>query len=212
MKIALIRKKYSDFGGAELYIKRLAEELADSGNEVHFFANSWEIKKNSKVIIFHKIPIIKAFSLFSLLSFFLFLKIKLRKEDFDIVHSFEKTLSQDIYRAGDGCHKEWLLQRSQYRSLWKNLMVKINPFHICVLSIEKSIFKKENYRFIIANSEMVKENIMRHYHVPEKKIRIIYNSIDTERFNPEHQEKFTMMTYSSLLSVPGLREKGWNMQ
>ena len=38
MKIALIRKKYSDFGGAELYIKRLAEELADLGNiNIHRF-------------------------------------------------------------------------------------------------------------------------------------------------------------------------------
>jgi UDP-glucose:(heptosyl)LPS alpha-1,3-glucosyltransferase len=190
MKIALVRKKYSDFGGAELYIKRLAEKLADSGNEVHFFANSWKLEKQTKGIIFHKIPVIKGLSLLSLLSFLLFLKIKLKREEFDLVHSFEKTLSQDIYRAGDGCHREWLLQRSRHRGFWKNLILQINPFHICVLSIEKRIFKKGNYRFIIANSEMVKENIMRHYHVSEGTIRIIYNSIDTEKFNPVHKEKF----------------------
>jgi len=190
MKIALIRKKYSDFGGAELYIRRLAEKLADSGNEIHLFANSWKIKSEAKGIIFHKIPILKGLSLFSLLSFLLFLKIKLKKNEFDIVHSFEKTLSQDIYRAGDGCHREWLLQRSRYRSFFKNLIIRINPFHICMLSIEKRIFKKGNYRFIIANSKMVKENIMKHYNVPEDKIRIIYNSIDPEKFNPANQEKF----------------------
>lgn len=190
MKIALIRKKYSDFGGAELYIRRLAERLADSGNEVHLFANSWKIKSGAKGIIFHKIPILKGLSLFSLLSFLLFLKMKLKKSEFDIVHSFEKTLSQDIYRAGDGCHREWLLQRSQYRSFLKNLTIRINPFHICMLYIEKKIFKEGNYRFIIANSKMVKENIMKHYNVPEEKIRIIYNSIDTDEFNSAQKERF----------------------
>ncbi|HUU50462.1 MAG TPA: glycosyltransferase family 4 protein [Nitrospinota bacterium] len=190
MKVAFIRKKYSDFGGAELYIRRLAERLAESGNEVHLFANSWKIKSEAKGIIFHKIPILKGLSLFSLLSFLLFLKIKLKKNEFDIVHSFEKTLSQDIYRAGDGCHREWLLQRSRYRSFLKNLIIRINPFHICMLYIEKKIFKERNYKFIIANSKMVKENIMKHYNVPEKKIRIIYNSIDTEKFNPDHIERF----------------------
>lgn len=194
MKIALIRKKYSDFGGAELYIRRLAEKLADSGNEVHLFANSWKIKKESKRIIFHKVPILKGLSFLSVLSFPLFLRIKLKKSEFDIVHSFERTLSQDIYRAGDGCHREWLSQRSKYTGFLKNLMIRINPLHICIIFLEKKIFKKGNYSFIIANSKMVKENILKHYSVPEESIRIIYNSVDKEKFNYPHKEQLRKET------------------
>ena len=194
MKIALIRKKYSDFGGAELYIKRLAEGLAGSGHEVHFFASSWKIKPDERGIIFHKVPSLSFSSLFSLLSFLFFLKIRLKEEKFDIIHSFERTLSQHIYRAGDGCHKEWLFQRARHRGFLKKMMMRFSPLHICLLSIEKRMFEKGNYQYIIANSRMVKENIMRHYGVPEEKIKIIYNSIDLERFSSEHKEEMRIKT------------------
>jgi UDP-glucose:(heptosyl)LPS alpha-1,3-glucosyltransferase len=194
MKIALIRKKYSDFGGAELYIKRLAEGLAGSGHEVHFFASSWKTKSEESGIIFHKVPSLDFFSLTSLLSFLFFLKIRLKKEKFDIIHSFERTPSQHIYRAGDGCHKEWLFQRARHRGFLKKMMMRFSPLHICLLLIEKKIFEKGNYQYIIANSKMVKENIMKHYGVPEEKIRVIYNSVDRERFSSEHKEEMRIKT------------------
>ena len=57
-----------------------------------------------------------------------------------------------------------------------------------ILFIEKRLFKKRNYRKIIANSNRVKEDIIRHYKVIPRDIVVIYNSVDTEEFNPEGRD------------------------
>ena len=41
MKIALIRRQYTDFGGAELYVNGLARRLVERGHEVHILARDW---------------------------------------------------------------------------------------------------------------------------------------------------------------------------
>lgn len=38
MRLALIRQRYTDFGGAELYVGRLARRLVERGHEVHVLA------------------------------------------------------------------------------------------------------------------------------------------------------------------------------
>jgi hypothetical protein len=42
MKIALIRKKFSSYGGAEIYLKLVAEALKARGHDIHIFTtNNW---------------------------------------------------------------------------------------------------------------------------------------------------------------------------
>ena len=42
MKIALIRRKFSATGGAELYLRRLVAALAAAGHQPYLFAQEWE--------------------------------------------------------------------------------------------------------------------------------------------------------------------------
>ena len=102
------------------------------------------------------------------------------------MQSHERTTCQDIYRAGDGCHAEWLRLRRHHHPI-KGLFLFLNPFHRCILEIERKIFLPENYKKIIAISEFVKGNIQRHYKVPDKDIIVIYNGVDLEKFNPENR-------------------------
>ena len=53
----------------------------------------------------------------------------LNREAFDIIHSFERTLYQDIYRAGDGCHREWLARRAPYLSSPARFAQNFSLFH-----------------------------------------------------------------------------------
>ena len=46
MKIALVKRKYSDFGGAERYLAALIEYFAISEHEIHLFASEWNVRKN----------------------------------------------------------------------------------------------------------------------------------------------------------------------
>jgi len=186
MKIALVREKYTDFGGAERYLANLADHLLMSGHEVHIFAHEWNSHgiKRSEASRFHvhKVPVITGLSVFKVISFAVNVRRLLKQEQFDIIHSFERTLYQDVYRAGDGCHREWLVQRRQIDPWYKKISIRLNPLHIVLLAIEKQIFKDGNYRVIIANSERGKREIMHHYGVPSERITVIYNAVDPDRY------------------------------
>ncbi|MBI3008978.1 MAG: glycosyltransferase family 4 protein [Candidatus Omnitrophica bacterium] len=183
MRIGIVRKRYVLHGGAERYVERLIKELIGRGNEVHLFANKWN--DTNERIIFHRVPIIGCLSFLKVLSFAFFADMKLRETKLDIIHSFERTFKQDVYRAGDGCHAEFLRQREKNLSFCKRWFIRLNPLHITTLFIEKRLFKRGNYKKIIANSNQVKEDIIRHYKVIPRDIVVIYNSVDTEEFNPE---------------------------
>ncbi len=103
----------------------------------------------------------------------------------DCTISFERTTCQDIYRAGEGCHAEWLKIRKDTESIPKRLSFRFNPLHLSLLKIEKELFRRT--RHIVANSMMVRENIIRHYDVHEKRISLIYNGVDLKRFRPENR-------------------------
>jgi len=192
MKIALIRKYYTNFGGAERYTAALAEHLLDAGHEVHVFANEWKIGKEETAvgqIVFHRVPMLKGLSVLEVLSFALNSRRMLKRERFDIIHSFERTIYQDVYRAGDGCHREWLIQRKKIDPWYKTITNAINPLHLSLLWIEKKIFREGNYRVIIAISKRGKEEIAKHYGVPPEKIKVIYNAIDMDRFDFKNKAK-----------------------
>jgi UDP-glucose:(heptosyl)LPS alpha-1,3-glucosyltransferase len=201
MKIALVRQKYTDFGGAERYTAALAEHLLDAGHEVHVFASEWKEGREQTGkgrIVFHRVPMLKGLSVLEVVSFALNSRKMLEREQFDIIHSFERTLKQDIYRAGDGCHREWLQQRVKIDPSYKYFVTKINPLHLLLLWIESRIFKEGNYTMIIANSGRGKDEIVKHYGVPPEKIRVVYNAVDANRFNQHDAHEVRQQVRKSL--------------
>jgi UDP-glucose:(heptosyl)LPS alpha-1,3-glucosyltransferase len=138
MKIAFVRKVYTPYGGAERYLSQVIDRLAGQGHEVHIFAHKWEIagadrKERGAIPVFHRVPMIGAPSFAEALSFAFFSRRLLQEEAFDIIHSFERTLYQDVYRAGDGCHREWLLQRKKIDPWFKGFMHPLSPLHRSLL-------------------------------------------------------------------------------
>lgn len=188
MKIGIIRKKYTPFGGAERYVDALVETLLKMGHDVHIFAEEWKHGSSASLPAhrepcFHRIRTWKGLSVFEVLSFAINSQRLLKREHFDVIHSFERTLYQDIYRAGDGCHKEWLIQRAKLDPVWKTLSIRLNPLHHALLWIEKQIFNPRNTRLVIVNSTRGRDEIRSHYRFPEDRILVIHNGIDSQRFN-----------------------------
>lgn len=199
MKIAIVRKKYTPFGGAERSAAALVEGLLDNGHEVHIFAHQWkEGDGPARRLYFHKVPIVPGASFLQVLSFALNSARLLKRERFDLIHSFERTLYQDIYRAGDGCHREWLARREKVVGPFKRALTSINPFHLSILAIERYIFREGNYKLIIANSQMGMEEITRHYNVPPERIGVVYNGVDLERFSPRNKAIYREGTRKSI--------------
>lgn len=182
MKIAFIKRNFSYYGGAERYLHTLVQTLKKDKVEIHIFSNRW---LNDKELIFHKVPVIPFGSFLKAYTFNRNLNINLK--EFDCVISFERTTNQHIYRAGEGCHIRWLELRSLIESTIKKFSFNLNPLHRYYLRVEKKIF--EETPLIVANSQMVKNEIISYYGIPSSKIKVIYNGVDTEKFSPKNQKE-----------------------
>lgn len=192
MKIAILRKKYTFHGGAEGFSGSLIENLANEGHEIHIFAIKWQSGRQQKNVHFHRVPAITFISFlrdltFAVSSFFL---VKKQREYFDIIQTHDKTLLQDVYRAGDGCHMEWLRQRWKRTGPAGKASIVLNPYHWLVLALERFIFKRHRFKKVIAISELVKRNVMDNYGVSPADIEVIYNGVDLEKFHPDNGKKY----------------------
>lgn len=180
MRLAFIKKKFSLHGGAERYLETLLGQLAKEGHDLHVFAHEWAPAEG---VTIHTVPIRKMTSYLSTVTFARNAAHMIAESPkFDCILSFERTVCQDVYRAGEGVHRAWLDIRSQFEPWYKRLSFRLNPLHHALLSLERELFLKTPR--IIANSEMVKRQIMEYYAVPQQKITVIYNGVDLERFHP----------------------------
>jgi UDP-glucose:(heptosyl)LPS alpha-1,3-glucosyltransferase len=207
MKLALIRRQFSATGGAELYLQRLLRALAERNHELHLFTESWEAMPEG--VTLHSIGI-SATRATRGLRFAEAVQNKLAGEKFDCVFSLERTLKQDVYRAGDGVHRVWLERRRQFAPWWKKPFVGLGAFHRNVMALEAQTFNPKNTRRIIVNSEMVRREILEHFRFPAERIHLIRNGVDVSRFQngkrAETRARFGMKDDEFLLLFAG---SGW---
>lgn len=190
MKIALIRQKYTPFGGAERYMSRLITELAAEGHELHILAARWDDDGGDGIRL-HRVPVFRRPGWLRSLSFSLGCRKIIARERFDVVFSLERTLQQDVYRAGDGCHRMWLRQKNLGHGLLPRLATYLNPFQLAYLALERRLYTDPGLSAIIANSRMGKREIMELYGVPSEKIQVVYNGTDAATLFPmEKREEY----------------------
>ena len=148
-KIYLIRSSRTRFGGAENYLFRLSKALKKANIEHEIISSPFP----------KFLPSWLRAILFNIQLYFL-------KQD-KFYYSLDRITCPDLYRAGDGVHKKFLSIESKS---------KINLLHPIYLYLEKKCFN--NAKGIIANSEMVKAEIIDTYNISPKKINVIYNGIE----------------------------------
>jgi len=178
MKLALIRRQFSATGGAELYLQRLLRALAAQNHELHLFAESWAAVPDK--VTLHPVNI-SATRATRGLRFAEAVQNELAGQSFDCVFSLERTLKQDVYRAGDGVHRVWLERRREFAPWWQKPLAGLGAFHKNALALEAQTFNPQNTRHIIVNSEMVKREILEHFPFPPERIHLVRNGVDIAR-------------------------------
>lgn len=181
MKIALIRQRYTPFGGAERFVANAVQALRAEGASLTVVTRQWKSGSEGESLICNP-PYLG--SLWRDWSFARCVCATLKEHAFDLVQSHERIACCDVFRAGDGVHREWLAQRRRVLGPLGKLRLALNPYHHYVLAAEKKLFSSPRLKTVICISRMVKDDILRHYDVPEDKLHVIYNGVDTAAFHP----------------------------
>jgi len=199
LKLALIRQRYTPFGGAEHFVARAMQALQAQGARVTIVTRRWDAAKADDALICNPFYL---GSLWRDWSFARGVCRTLAQHAFDLVQSHERIACCDIYRAGDGVHREWLAQRARVLNPLQRLGVMLNPYHRYVLAAEKKLFASPQLKAVICNSRMVQEEILHHFPVLPEKLHVIYSGVDLEAFHPRLKEAHRQSVRAQL-GIPG---------
>lgn len=187
MKIALVRQRYTAFGGAERFVARAIETLRSRGAAVTLVTRQWTEQGHDRDQALVCNPIYFG-SVWRDWGFSRCVCHALRENHFDLVQSHERIPCCDIYRAGDGVHREWLKQRQRTLGFLGRVGVWLNPYHHYVRMAERRLFASPQLKAVICNSQMVKAEIQHYFGVADTKLHVIYSGVDTQRFQPKIRE------------------------
>ena len=185
LKIALVRRGYSRSGGAEAYLKRFAAGIVEAGHKVQLIAgDDWPHEQWP----FGEIKRLRAKSVIGFANELEQIRLQLHC---DVLFSFERVWSCDVYRAGDGVHRAWLARRRRFEVPLKQFVRAAGRKHRDLLHLEESLFEKRSAAWVIAASQMVVDEITGLYGYPADKIDLVRNGVplDRFRFDPELREK-----------------------
>jgi len=180
-RIALVRQKYRVDGGAERFVGSLLALLGDGAYDVTLLTRRWDGRPGGSVIRCNPPHLGRTLRDWG---FAAAVRRELRRGGFDLVQSNERIPGCDVYRAGDGVHREWLRQRRRVQSPLARLATALSPYHAYVKRAERRLFESPQLRAVICNSEMVRGEILDHFGVGPEKLRVVYNGVDTEKFHP----------------------------
>ena len=186
MKIALLRQRVAAAGGAETTLINLARVLASGGHEVTVYGTDAAAAAQGLLgpeVKYVPVPVWGGKTA-RVLNFALNVRRLVRQQPGQLVFSLERTLSPQVYRAGDGCHREWLRRRAPYLTPTARLGQELSLFHRVMLGLEKRLFTDPRLMRVIANSRQVEREIREHYSLDPEKIRVVYNGLDHRKFQP----------------------------
>ncbi|MFZ4775353.1 MAG: glycosyltransferase family 4 protein [Terrimicrobiaceae bacterium] len=171
MKIGLVRRGHSSTGGAEAYLIRLGSALQALGHTpVLVTSGEWPESRwiNDRIIrLAGKTP--QEFAA----------AFRSASTGCDIHLSLERVPGCEVFRAGDGVHAAWLQRRAGFEPFWKRATRWLNPKHKQLLELEKQVFDPKNTRAIIANSRLVRDEILACSEFPPDRISVVYNGLSS---------------------------------
>jgi UDP-glucose:(heptosyl)LPS alpha-1,3-glucosyltransferase len=185
LNIGFVRRGFSPSGGAEAYLRRVAGALVAAGHEVTLFTtDDWPEKEwgSGRIVrVPGERPIMFADEL---------QRIDPQKHC-DLLVSLERVWRCDFFRAGDGVHRAWLERKAQFESKLTKIARRFNSKHDAILRLEKALLGNGGARRVIANSAMVRDEIVRYYGFADDAIDLIRNGVRVSDFGPAPRKRAT---------------------
>jgi UDP-glucose:(heptosyl)LPS alpha-1,3-glucosyltransferase len=192
MRLAIIARAFSFHGGVETATAGLVSALVAHGHEVELYTPGHSFAPPGMVV--HRLRVPSQPALVRLLWMTVAAARTVATGRHDVVQSHERTLSQHVYRAGEGCHRAYLAAVPQRRR---------GPYHRALLRLECRLFRRTPC--VAAIARRGKEEIESLYGVPAARVRVVYNGVDLARFHPDNRGRYGQ----SLRARIGLSPDAW---
>ena len=186
MRLGLIYHQFVDTGGLEKYLLGLSRTLVDCGHQLDVVTAKTDAITRAEPGI--RLHMLKRPPLSSMLRLWDF---AWRSESFcrndegfrssvDLTIGFGRTISQDLHRAGGGCHAVYscLLPSSKRLGLKNRLE----------LSLERQLYTSEKTRHFVVNASKVRDELQATYGIDPAKCSVIHTAVNTAKFFPAESE------------------------
>jgi UDP-glucose:(heptosyl)LPS alpha-1,3-glucosyltransferase len=183
MRLAILRQDYRPEGAVERGLERALEALLERNVAISLYTRSWPQTRLQLI----EPSIIDPFHLGALWRDRGFARAAcraVRRWQPSLVESHEPLLCCDVYRATDGVHAVWLEERLKRATAAGRFAARISPRNRYLLGVEKRLYASPWLRAVICGSKMVRDEIRGRFPVPESKLHVIYDSVDSEIFHP----------------------------
>ena len=187
MRLTIVRQDYQPEGSVERVTEGALEALLERNVAVSLYTRAWPGTRLQLV----EPLVLDPFYIGALWRDWGFARAAcrdVRRSQPDLVESHERMLCCDIYRATDGVHASWLDEQLKGAGSMARIAAQLSPHSRYLLDMEKRLYASTWLRAVICNSRMVKEEIRRYYAVPESKLHVIYNPVDSAIFHPGLRE------------------------
>ena len=172
MRIALIHTRITRKGGLETRLLNYQKYFAEKGHSVYLYTvkydRSIQLERRTKVI---QVPVRFIPRVFRALAFQWYLKLREDVSIFDFTLSLERTAVQDRLIAPN-THKGYLNARRQSR----NHLTDYIQLYLDKISYKRAVR-------IYACSQMIKNEIISYYSIPESKIVVLHPPLQTQTFH-----------------------------
>jgi len=183
MRLAIVRQRYTPYGGAERFIENALEALLERNVAITLYTRQWP-QTNLQLM---EPQIVNPFHIGRLwrdVGFAYAVCKRIGRARPELVQSHERLSCCDVFRAGDGVHAVWLEERAKGQGSLARLLAAASPYHRYVLWKERALFESPTLAAVICNSSMVRDEIKLNFGVADAKLRVIYNAVDAEVFSP----------------------------
>jgi UDP-glucose:(heptosyl)LPS alpha-1,3-glucosyltransferase len=178
MKLLIIARPFVFHGGVERATAGLVAALVDHGYDVHLLSPRGQAPVRGVTLHTLSLPPLPPAA--RVLALAMNARLAVARGSWDVVQSHERTLRQDVYRAGEGCHRAYLA--SQERRRTRGL------YHRIVLALERRVFARTPH--IVAIADAGRREIERLYGVPSGRVDVVYNGVDLDRFHPRNRSRY----------------------
>jgi UDP-glucose:(heptosyl)LPS alpha-1,3-glucosyltransferase len=183
MRLAIVRQKYTPYGGAERFVERALAALAARGVELTLVTRRWPRDGDARVTPLIVNPPYVGRT-WRDASFARAACAALSGMPGTLVQSHERIACCDIYRAGDGVHAVWVEERLREAPAFARPAIAASPYHRYMLAAERRLYASPRLQRVICISRMVQDEIHERFGVPRERMPVIYNAIDPAVFSP----------------------------